>query len=102
MAEFRKVAKAEEIPPGQGKTVEVGGNQVALFNVGGTFYAINNVCSHAGGSLGEGFVEEDQVECPWHGARFNVKTGEALTPPAFEKVASYKVRVSGPDVEIEL
>ena len=102
MADFVKVAKVGEIPPGQGKTVEAGGTQVALFNVGGTFYAINNVCSHAGGSLGEGFVEEDQVECPWHGARFNVKTGDAMTPPAFEKVASYKVRVNGSDIEIEL
>jgi len=102
MPEFIKVASASEVPPGQGKCVEAGGRQIALFNVGGTFYAIDNECTHAGGPLAEGMVQGDEVECPWHGAHFSVKTGAALTPPAAEGVAAYKVRVSGADVEVEL
>lgn len=97
-----KVAKVEEIPPGQGKTVEAGGFKIGLFNVGGVFYAMDNACTHAGGSLGEGFLDGDQVECPLHGARFDVKSGEALSAPAFEKAASYKVRVNGSDIEVEV
>ena len=91
-----------EVPSGTAKLVEVEGLQVALFNVDGTFYAIDNACSHVGGSLGEGSLEGDQVECPWHGARFNVKTGKVLSAPAADDVAAYKVRVAGPDVEIEV
>ncbi|MBI3615248.1 MAG: non-heme iron oxygenase ferredoxin subunit [Candidatus Omnitrophica bacterium] len=102
MSGFVKVAKVEELPPGQGKCLTAGAAQIALFNAGGSFYAVDNTCTHAGGPLGEGMLEGDQVECPWHGARFSVKTGEALTPPAFEKVASYKVRVNGSDIEVEL
>ncbi len=102
MGNFTKVASVQEISPGQSKQVEAGGHTIALFNLGGSFYAIDNTCTHSGGPLAEGFVEEGQVECPWHGARFDVKTGAALTPPAFEGVASYKVRVNGQDVEVEL
>ena len=102
MPKWVRVASASEIPPGKGKLVEVEGLQVALFNVDGTFYAIDNACSHVGGSLGEGSLEGDQVECPWHGARFNVKTGKVLSAPAADDVATYKVRVAGPDVEIEV
>ena len=102
MGGFVKVARVEEVLPGQGKTIEAGGVQIALFNVDGAFFAIDNTCTHAGGPLGEGTLEKNQVECPWHGAHFDVKSGEALSPPAFEKVASYKVRVNGSDIEVEL
>ena len=102
MGNFVKVATTQELPPGQAKLVEAGGHSIALFNLGGSFYAIDNICTHAGGSLSEGMVEGEQVECPWHGARFDVKTGAALTPPAFENAASYKVRVSGSDIEVEV
>jgi len=102
MGKFVKVATTGEIPPGQSKQVETEGRQIALFNLGGTFYAIDNTCSHVGGPLAEGLLEGEEVECPWHGARFNVKTGAALTPPAGAEVASYKVRVSGSDIEVEV
>ena len=102
MGQFVKVATVSEIPAGQGKLVEAGGKEIALFNVGGTFYATDNTCTHAGGPLAEGTLQGDQVECPWHGAHFNVKTGAVLTPPAGEGVASYPVRVNGSDVEIEV
>ena len=102
MGKFVKVAETRDLSPGQAKAVEAEGHPIALFNVGGTFYAVDNDCTHAAGPLGEGMVEGEEVECPWHGARFNVKTGAALTPPAGADVTSYKVRVNGTDIEIEL
>ncbi|MBI3333236.1 MAG: non-heme iron oxygenase ferredoxin subunit [Candidatus Omnitrophica bacterium] len=102
MGKFIKVATTGEIPPGGAKQVEVEGHSIALFNVEGSFYAVDNTCTHVGGPLAEGMIEADQVECPWHGARFNVKTGAALTPPAAGDLASYKVQVSGSDIEVEV
>ena len=102
MAKWVKAASVGEITPGKTKLVEVEGLQVALFNVGGTFHAIDNTCTHAGGSLAEGMLEGEQVECPWHGAHFNVKTGKVLSGPAAADVAAYKVRATGSDVEIEV
>jgi len=71
MSEFVNVATVEEIPPGTGRTVEVQGVWIALFNVDGSFYALDNTCPHAGGPLGEGCLDGHIVECPWHGWRFN-------------------------------
>ena len=102
MAGFVKVAKADEIAPGQGKMVEVNGKKIALFNVEGSFYAIDDTCTHRGGPLSEGVLEGDQVTCPWHGATYNVTTGEVLGPPAPKGVARYNVRVEGSNVEVEI
>ena len=102
MAGFVKVATVSEVPPGQAKLISAGGMEIALFNVGGTFYAIENSCTHVGGPLSEGMLQESEVECPWHGARFDVKTGKVLAPPAASDVTSYKVRVNGSDIEIEV
>ncbi|MBI3317884.1 MAG: non-heme iron oxygenase ferredoxin subunit [Candidatus Omnitrophica bacterium] len=102
MGKFVKVASTSDLAAGGAKLVEAEGHTIALFNVNGEFYAIDNTCTHVGGPLAEGMVEGAEVECPWHGAKFNVKTGEVLTPPAGENVASYKVRVSDSDIEIEL
>lgn len=102
MSEFVKVAEVSLVPPGQAAMVEVQGRQIALFNLDGVFYAINNDCTHAGGPLAEGSIAGDQVECPWHGARFNIKTGAKLCAPAASDVASYPCRVNGNGVEIEL
>lgn len=102
MGTFLKVATVSDIPEGSGKSIQVEGKTLALFNLGGTFYAIDDICTHSGGPLSEGFLEGEQVECPWHGARFNVKTGAVLTPPAGENVSSYPVRVNGSDIEIEV
>ncbi|HMJ49298.1 MAG TPA: non-heme iron oxygenase ferredoxin subunit [Burkholderiales bacterium] len=101
MAGFVKVAKTKDLSPGQGKQVEVGEKTIAIFNVDGKYYAINDTCSHQGGPLSEGELNGKQVTCPWHGAVFDVTTGEVLGPPASENVLSYKVRVSGNDIEIE-
>ena len=82
--------------------VEANGQSIALFNVDGALYAIDNTCTHVGGSLGEGDLIDDTVSCPWHGAQFNVKTGEVLSPPAGSGVRSYAVKVEGNDVFVEL
>ena len=102
MAGFVKVATTDEIVPGQGKAVEVNGQKLALFNVDGTYYAIDDACTHRGGPLSEGEVKGQEVECPWHGALFNVLTGEASGPPADVAVKKYNVRVQGADLEVEV
>ena len=95
-------AQVDELSPGQGKAVEVDGRSIALFNVDGTFYAIDNTCTHVGGPLGDGTLVGNEVTCPLHGAQFNVATGKVLGPPARNDVKSYVVRVDGSDVLIEL
>ena len=102
MASFVKVAKADEVPIGGGRSVRVAGKQIGLFQVEGKYYAIDNTCPHAGGPLSEGDVEGTVVECPWHGSRFNLETGKVLYGPALADVACYAVRREGDDIEIEL
>ncbi len=111
MAEFVKVAKESELPDtegtleeveGMGTLVEVEGNRIALFNLDGEIFAIDDACTHEGGPLSEGSVQGDEVVCPWCGSRFSVVSGEARGLPAMENVTSYKVRVTGDDVEVEV
>ena len=102
MPSFVKVATTDEIPPGCARLVEVNGNEIALFNIGGTFHAIENSCTHVGGPLCEGEIQGAEVTCPWHGATFDIATGRALGPPAFEAVNRYEVRVEGSDIQIEI
>jgi nitrite reductase/ring-hydroxylating ferredoxin subunit len=99
---FTKVATIQEIPSGQAKKVTVGNRQVALFNVDGTFYAIDDTCTHRGGPLSEGELEGKEITCPWHGARFDVSTGTHLSPPAPRDVTSYKVQVVGEEVQVDV
>lgn len=102
MAEFRRVASRAEIPEGEGRCVEVEGRRIAVFQVDGRFYALDDECTHQGGPLSEGFLEGGRVVCPWHGACFDLGSGEAVEPPADEPVQAYSVRVNGEDVEVEL
>ncbi len=102
MGTFRGAAKTMDLEPGTATLVEIDGKEIALFNIDGKFYAIDNTCTHQGGPLAEGGIEGDVVTCPWHGATYNVKTGEVLGPPAPRGVASYNVRVEGSDIEIEV
>ena len=101
MPNFVRVASTSDLKPGENKVVEVNGEQVALFNVDGEFFAISNTCAHRGGPLGEGYLEGDTVTCPWHGWRFNVKTGANAMMPNM-KVANYQVKVEGSDVFVSL
>ena len=102
MEKFVKIASVSEIPSGSAKQIEIEGKEIAVFNLQGQYFAIDNACTHVGGSLAEGTIVEDRVVCPWHGATFSIKTGEVLTPPAGEAVATYKVRVQGSDLEVEV
>lgn len=102
MGEFVKVAKTSEIEDRCAKCVEIRGRSIALFNLGGEFFAIDDCCSHEDAPLSEGTIEGEEVECPWHAARFNIKTGEALSPPAYENIDTFKVRITGDDLEVEL
>ena len=102
MAEFVKVGTKADFAQDAGKLVEAGGQKIAVFNLGGTYYAIDNTCTHRGGPLAEGMVEGDVVTCPWHGARYTIKTGAVLSPPAPQGVKSFPVRVTGNDVEVEI
>ena len=98
MEDFTKVASTSDLPEGGIMLVEVGDERILLSNVDGDFYAIGEVCTHAEGSLSDGYVEGQEVECPLHGSLFNLKTGENTGPPATEPVASYAVRVDGDDI----
>jgi len=95
------VAPAESIPPGDYAQIEIDAQLVAVFNIGGTFYAIDDVCTHDGGELAGGAVDGDVVICPRHGARFCLRTGTALTPPAYEPVRTYETRVNDGIVEVK-
>jgi nitrite reductase/ring-hydroxylating ferredoxin subunit len=102
MAGFVKIAKSDEIQPGLGKMVEVDGKKIALPNVAGAFYAIDDTCTHRGGPLSDGELHGKEVTCPWHGAVLDVTTGQVLRPPAPRGVSSYNVRVEGADIEVEI
>jgi len=102
MAEYVKVAKAGEIEPGTAKLVQVGDKKIALFNVDGSYYAIDDTCTHRGGPLSDGMLDGKHVTCPWHGAIFDVTTGQNITPPAPGPVTSFKLRLSGDDIEVQV
>jgi nitrite reductase (NADH) small subunit len=99
MADFVKVATLSELTPGSSKAVEVAGTTIALFNVDGTVFALDNTCLHQGGPLGEGMLEGDVVTCPWHMWEYNVRTGEKVGNPSL-KVSRYEVRIEGGDVKV--
>jgi nitrite reductase (NADH) small subunit len=100
MAAFVTVARTDELAPGQGKLVEVNQKRIALFNVGGRYYAVDDTCPHRGGPLSEGDLEGTTVTCPWHGAIFDVATGEVTRSPAAVGVATYAVRIEGEAIAI--
>ena len=96
---FLTVSYLSDLKPGQCKAVEAGGKTIALFNVDGTVYALDNTCLHQGGPLGEGILEGNVVTCPWHMWEYNVTTGEYLGDPSM-KVATYPVRIEGNEIKV--
>ena len=100
MAEFVRVAGRGDVPAGEMLIVEIEGEEIVLANVDGQIYAFGNGCTHRGGPLGEGLLEGDEVECPFHQGRFNVKTGEAVQEPPTEPVPTYQVQLDGDDVKV--
>lgn len=100
MAEFVTVATVDEVPPGDRIVVEVGDEFIAVFNVNGEFYAIADLCTHDDGPLAEGTLDDYAIECPRHGARFDIRTGEVLRWPANRPVPRYDVRVVGNEIQV--
>jgi 3-phenylpropionate/trans-cinnamate dioxygenase ferredoxin subunit len=98
--DFYEVTGETEITPGNRIFIEIDGKPVVIFNVDGAFYAIDDVCTHDDGPVGEGNLEGYQIVCPRHGARFDIRTGKALTLPAVQDVYNYPVRVVEGRVEI--
>ncbi len=90
---FVKVAETKDIQPSTMKAVDSASEKVCIVNIEGNYYAIGNVCTHVGGPLNEGTLEGYEVECPWHGSKFDVRTGEPTKPPARQAVPKYEVKV---------
>lgn len=99
---FQKIGKVSDIPLGASKVYEIGDNAIAVCNVGGKFYAIDDVCTHDGASLDQATMDGFEIECPRHMARFDVRSGEATELPAVVPVDTFEVRVEGEDIEVDL
>jgi 3-phenylpropionate/trans-cinnamate dioxygenase ferredoxin subunit len=97
---LRRVCRKSDLAPGEVKRID--DPAIAVFNVGGTLFAISDTCTHAEASLSEGRVDGETVECPLHGACFDLRTGDALTPPAIEPVQTFRVVVQEEDVYVEV
>ncbi len=102
MAEWVDVAPVTELPPGSRKVVHTEIGPIAVFNLDGSYYAIADVCTHDGGELASGVCEGNQIICPRHGARFDIKTGKVLSPPAYEDVETYPVRIENGIVQVDI
>lgn len=106
MTDWIDAAKVDELQPGQAKLVDVDDVMVAVFNIDGEYHAIEDTCSHDGAPMfgcgleAEDVLDGDQIICPRHGARFCARTGEALTPPAYEPVATFAVRVIDDRIQV--
>ena len=99
---YVKAGKVSDIPPGRVRVVELEEEDVALCNVDGEIYAVANVCTHDGGPLGDGYLLGDEIECPRHGARFDVRTGEVKTLPAIFPIPTFEVKIEGDEIWIEV
>lgn len=99
--DFVKVAEINEIMPSQMKEVEVDGQKILIANINGKYYAIGSICTHEGGPLADGTLQDYEVECPWHGSKFDVRTGKVTNPPADEPEPSYELKVDGNQILIK-
>jgi 3-phenylpropionate/trans-cinnamate dioxygenase ferredoxin component len=100
MAEFVTVASVDDLKPGERLVAEVGRDWVIIFNVGGTYYAVEDMCSHEEYYLSEGELDGTALECPKHGACFDITTGKHLTPPAVSPIRTFPVRVENGAIQV--
>lgn len=100
MNDWIEACKVDELPPGGYTVVETGGTFIAVFNVDGEFYALEDICTHDGAELTGGQIQDGEIICPRHGSRFCIKTGEALSPPAYEPTLVFPTRVEGGVVQV--
>lgn len=91
--QWTEVCPLADLPPGAHRVVDVDGTAIVVSNLGGELFAIEDVCTHDGGQLTGGCVEGEEIVCPRHGARFSLRTGDALTAPAYEPTATFPVRI---------
>ncbi len=97
---FVTVAHVGDIKNGQVKQFTVDGHRIVLANVEGTYFATQDLCTHDGGPLGEGEVFDHEIECPRHGARFDLRTGEVVALPAMFPIKTFPVRVEGDNIQV--
>ena len=102
MAEWIDVAKVDELTPGNRKIISTDIAEVAVFNLDGELFAVEDVCTHDGGELATGVCEGDQIICPRHGARFCIRNGKALTPPAYEDIETFPVQIDQGVIQIDI
>lgn len=102
MSDFVAVIKTSELPEAGKTVVEVGDRIVALFHVSGTFWALDDVCTHDGGTLADGQLDGHSIACLRHGAKFDIRDGRALTMPATQPTTAHEVKVEGDQVLIRL
>ena len=100
MSDWVTVAKDGELEPGQWRVVDAGGTRIVVFNLGGEYFALEDVCTHDGGELAGGAVRGDEIVCPRHGARFCIRTGAALCAPAYEPTAKFPVRIEQGEIQV--
>jgi 3-phenylpropionate/trans-cinnamate dioxygenase ferredoxin subunit len=100
MSDWVTVAAVDALRPGEWRRVEAEGTLIVVFNLDGEFHAIEDVCTHDGGRLTGGHVEGDHIVCPRHGAHFCIRTGEALTAPAYEPTAKFPVRIESGNIQV--
>lgn len=98
--QFYSVATTDEFPPGDRFVVEIGHHVIGVFNVDGKIYAIRDICTHDGGPLADGEIHGCEIECPRHGARFDLRDGHVTAPPAVVPVPVYPVRIEGDEIQI--
>ncbi|MDE1851150.1 MAG: non-heme iron oxygenase ferredoxin subunit [Candidatus Micrarchaeota archaeon] len=98
----KMIGKVSDFAEGSGKMVAVDGKAVAVFNIDGKLFAVDELCTHAHGPLHEGSVENYAVECPWHGSRFDLKSGRVVQGPARNPVSTYKVVIKGQEVFLDI
>jgi 3-phenylpropionate/trans-cinnamate dioxygenase ferredoxin component len=101
MSDWVDVVKATAIADGEHVTVDVDGVEIAVFKLEGQFYAIEDVCTHDGAQIADGMLEGDEIICPRHGARFCIKTGAVKSPPAYEDITCYPVRIESGIVQVK-
>ena len=102
MPERLDLCSTSDVAPGSALKVEIGDMVLAVFNVDGEFYVIDDTCTHGPGSLSEGYIEDDVVECNFHNGQFNIKTGEVVSPPCMIPIKTYPVSVVDDRVTIEV
>lgn len=100
MTDFVTIAKTDEVKPGERIVVEIGNHWIVVFNVDNAYYAIEDVCTHDDGPLAEGKLHGYEIECPRHGACFDIRTGKVTAPPALVDVSRYEVNIEGDEIQV--